>query len=302
MGIFSWVIELSFIYHIISSHCRQFDLRQAHSCNSSSNKNCKNVLINLNVHVGAMAEAKCIAINPVRPELLAIGCNDPFVRVYDHRMLSTQNSSLEQKSCNGSSTSLEEARLPEGCVKYFSPGHLPPRLSRDFPRPLRAYVATYVNFSPDGNEVIANLGGEQIYLFDIRKPISVVGYRQFNGLNGTIASNGVVKDVIDCVSSSSCDSNSNVANGTTNGYKISPVNGKTHLVSKPTNGHKVLSSASLCKDLPPKALELKALGNEAFCKQQFWTAVNAYNEAISLAPDSAILYANRAAAYIKRAW
>lgn len=249
-----------------------------------------------------MAEAKCIAINPVRPELLAIGCNDPFVRVYDHRMLSTQNSSLEQKSSNGSSTSLEEARLPEGCVKYFSPGHLPPRLSRDFPRPLRAYVATYVNFSPDGNEVIANLGGEQIYLFDIRKPISVVGYRQFNGLNGTIATNGVVKDVMDCVSSATCDNNSNLANGTTNGFKIPPMNGKTHLVSKPTNGHKVLNSSSLCKDLPPKALELKALGNEAFCKQQFWTAVNAYNEAISLAPDSAILYANRAAAYIKRAW
>jgi WD and tetratricopeptide repeat-containing protein 1 len=186
---------------------------------------------------------------------------------------------------------------------YFAPGHLPPRLSRDFPRRLRAYVSTYVTFSPDGNEVIANLGGEQIYLFDIRKPVSVVGYNQFNGFNGTkpFGTNGVVKDVIDSMSPATCDSNSNIANGTTNGFKIPSVNGKTHL-NKATNGHSILKGASLCKELPPKALELKARGNDAFCKQQFWTAVNAYNEAINLAPNSAILYANRAAAYIKRAW
>ena len=48
----------------------------------------KNVLINLNAHMGPHAEAKCISINPVRPELIAVGANDPFVRVYDRRMLS----------------------------------------------------------------------------------------------------------------------------------------------------------------------------------------------------------------------
>ena len=34
------------------------------------------------------AEAKCLAINPVRPEMLAVGANDPYVRVFDRRMLS----------------------------------------------------------------------------------------------------------------------------------------------------------------------------------------------------------------------
>lgn len=238
-----------------------------------------------------MAEAKCISVNPTRPEYIAIGCNDPFVRVYDHRMLSTQMNSKERKPSNGTrSNGLEDARLPEGCVTYFAPGHLPPRLTKDCPRELRPYVATYVNFSPDGNEVITNLGGEQIYLFDIRKPISVVGYH--NGLNGV--TNGIVRDV------SACNNNhSNVTNGATNGYTIP----KTHIIHKPTNGHKLLKGASLlCKDLPPRAMELKTQGNDAFCKQQFWTAVNAYNEAISIAPHSAILYANRAAAYIKRSW
>jgi len=47
----------------------------------------QNVLINLNEHVGPHAEAKCLSINPVRPELLAVGANDPYVRLYDRRML-----------------------------------------------------------------------------------------------------------------------------------------------------------------------------------------------------------------------
>ena len=46
-----------------------------------------NVLINLVNHTGK-AEIKCIAVNPTQPELLAIGANDPFVRIYDRRKLS----------------------------------------------------------------------------------------------------------------------------------------------------------------------------------------------------------------------
>ena len=46
-----------------------------------------NVLINLNAHMGAQAEAKCLAINPVHTYQLAVGANDPYVRIYDRRML-----------------------------------------------------------------------------------------------------------------------------------------------------------------------------------------------------------------------
>ena len=35
-------------------------------------------------------EAKCIAINPLRSEQLAVGANDPYARVYDRRMLRTR--------------------------------------------------------------------------------------------------------------------------------------------------------------------------------------------------------------------
>jgi WD and tetratricopeptide repeat-containing protein 1 len=48
-------------------------------------------LINLDSHVGGQAEFKCIAINPARPELMAVGANDPYVRMYDRRMLTCQS-------------------------------------------------------------------------------------------------------------------------------------------------------------------------------------------------------------------
>lgn len=47
----------------------------------------RNVLVNLNDHIGPHAEAKCLTMSPLRPELLAVGANDPYVRVYDRRML-----------------------------------------------------------------------------------------------------------------------------------------------------------------------------------------------------------------------
>ena len=278
---------------------RQFDLRQPHTCNTSS-KNCRNVLINLNIYVGAMAEAKCLAINPLQPELLAVGCNDPFVRLYDHRMLVSHSFSEVKKSSNSTP---EDAKLPPGCVQYFAPGHLPPQLSKDLRRRFRAFVATYINFSPCGRELIANLGGEQIYLFDIKKQREVLKYQTINGTSPSLSSNGVVKSVVDNFSIPSCKNGfSSSANGATNGYKIPTLNGKRTAFEEETCkvGHG--SSCSILKELPPRALELKAKGNDAFCQQNFWKAINLYNEAILHAANSAVLYANRAAAYIKRAW
>lgn len=64
---------------------RQYDLRGPHQCSNI----CTNVLINLVNHLGRTAEAKCLAINPLNPDLLAVGANDPYVRMYDRRMIKT---------------------------------------------------------------------------------------------------------------------------------------------------------------------------------------------------------------------
>ena len=52
-----------------------------------------------------------------------------------------------------------------------------------------------------------------------------------------------------------------------------------------------------------KAVEvIKKRANAVFDNQQYCQAILLYNKAISITPDSAILYGNRAAAYMKRKW
>lgn len=46
---------------------------------------------------------------------------------------------------------------------FYDPGHLPVKLP-DYNNRLRVLVATYVTFSPDGTELLVNMGGEQVKL------------------------------------------------------------------------------------------------------------------------------------------
>lgn len=44
-------------------------------------------LIDLQSHIRGNADAKCVAVNPRRPEQLAVGASDAYARVYDRRMI-----------------------------------------------------------------------------------------------------------------------------------------------------------------------------------------------------------------------
>lgn len=48
-------------------------------------------------------------------------------------------------------------------------GHLPHKLD-DYRRRFRSLASTYVTFDPTGRYLLANLGGEQIYLYDCSTP------------------------------------------------------------------------------------------------------------------------------------
>ena len=47
-------------------------------------------------------------------------------------------------------------------------GHLPQK-QQDYRKRYRTLASTYLTFGPDGSELLVNLGGEQIYLFDVNK-------------------------------------------------------------------------------------------------------------------------------------
>lgn len=69
----------------------QYDLRTPHSCKSTDQRT---VLINLPNHTGRYMEAKCVTVNPRRPELIAVGANDAYIRMYDRRMIKLANVSF----------------------------------------------------------------------------------------------------------------------------------------------------------------------------------------------------------------
>lgn len=121
-------------------------------------------------------------------------------------------------------------------------GHLPRKLE-EYKRRYRSLAATYVTFDPTGRYLLANIGGEHIYLYDICTP-----KQPFSELPelGTEESNHVA--------------------------------------------------------LPSELEQLKFKANAAFHQQQFTTAIGLYGKALLKAPRTAVLYSNRAAAFLRRNW
>ena len=71
-------------------------------------------------------------------------------------------------------------------------GHIPQKKD-DYKKKLRALAATYVTFSPDGTELLVNLGGEQIYLFDVNRKRRM---QKFD-TSMVMSTNGFVKGELD---------------------------------------------------------------------------------------------------------
>ncbi|XP_054012474.1 WD and tetratricopeptide repeats protein 1-like [Hylaeus anthracinus] len=244
----------------------QYDIRMPHTC---KNNECNTVLINLVNHLGQYAEGKCISVNPKKPELIAVGANDAYIRMYDRRMIklsqvpiiSSPRSDWERGDLNirRAGEGDPDENIPLGCAQYFIAGHLQSRQRKS-----RILTTTYLNFSADGNELLVNMGGEQIYLFDINNPKSLKTYcgHFTNTYSGDLGKCFVEKN------------NPDALDGTRKNIKV----------------------------LPHHVEELKCQANGHFEQQKYTLAITSYNKAISYCPNAAVLFANRAAAYMKRAW
>ncbi|CAL7932852.1 unnamed protein product [Xylocopa violacea] len=242
----------------------QYDIRAPHNCKSND---FNSVLVNLINHAGRYAEGKCISVNPKKPELIAIGANDAYIRMYDRRMIKLSQvpiSSPHNRTSGNVCIRLAgggdpDENVPLGCAQYFIAGHLHSR-QRDSNR---SFTTTYLTFSADGNELLVNMGGEQIYLFDVNNPKNLktcFGY----------STNMYLGDFAQCYT----DENKDITDFTKKNIKI----------------------------LPPHVEELKRQANESFEQQKYTLAINLYNKAISYCPTAAVLFANRAAACMKRTW
>ncbi|XP_066918080.1 WD and tetratricopeptide repeats protein 1-like [Clytia hemisphaerica] len=240
---------------------REFDLRSPHKCSSESP--CRNVLVNLKTQSVPNKEVKCIQLHPHFPELFAVGATDPFVRLYDRRNMNLSELSNDIRTDDKS-----------GCVSYLSPGHLPNRKTRRRPNKYRHYTSTYIQFSPDGREILQNLGGEHIYLYEYnkkKKPVIFTSQGEAND-HDTIKQHNIHR----------------CGNGLNSTYEMRSRSRYEH---------------DMIHDTPcDKATSLKQKGNDYFSNENFFQAVVYYNKAIALSPNSSVLYANRAAALLKRKW
>jgi len=260
------------------------------------------VLVNLMSVMGRGAEAKCVSVNQKRPEWIAVGASDPYVRIYDRRQLKAKLIEFPadaQLLYERRAFLAQQPRCVHGpatldaCARYCVPGHLhrleerPPTRGRRGRKEShrRLLACTYTAFSPDGTELLVNLGGEQIYLFDFldnssRKLIDTSWFNTFvNPCDVTSA--GCSDDVI----------------GT--GNSTATANGFSQAAATAANGKTVAKSAIL--PLTPRAESLKAAANSDFGKDNYSRAILQYNEALAICQHP-VLFANRAAAYMKRKW
>lgn len=102
---------------------RQFDLRTPHNCSSGPFQ----ILVNLLCHSGEHAEVKSISINPVRTEQLAVGANDPYVRLYDRRMIKVTSAQVNNRTLQiltldqiGFFSIVPSAQVPSGVATISS--------------------------------------------------------------------------------------------------------------------------------------------------------------------------------------
>jgi len=141
-------------------------MRMSHECPTDKSKN---TLVTVFSNSGKRIEAKCLDINQLRTEQLAVGANDQYVRLYDRRMIQSL-SSLDVK-CPSFVSEYEanNANKVNNALQYFVPGHIHSNDDNGTitPKRLKNYVITYLTFSPDGQELLANYGGEYVYLYNL---------------------------------------------------------------------------------------------------------------------------------------
>lgn len=115
---------------------RWFDVRAKTNC---TKEDCKDDIL-----INCRRAATSIAICPLMPYYLSVGCSDSSVRIYDRRMLGTR------------ATGSYNARSTTGMCARFVPPHLTNKSCR----------VTSLCYSNDGQEILVSYSSDYIYLFN----------------------------------------------------------------------------------------------------------------------------------------
>jgi len=163
----------------------QTDIRTNHTCNQDK---ISNVLIDLTKHCGSSSKITSVACNPVRREYIAVGSNDQFVRLYDRRMIRIVDITSTYDN------------LPQDCVKYFTIGIGNSTKKKTF----HSLACTSLSFSQTGDELLASISSDNIYLFNILHPSKPkIFSTDLSSIFGSLSDDELEFNMIDDYSSSS---------------------------------------------------------------------------------------------------
>lgn len=254
---------------------RRLDTREPHTC--SSEGGCRNILIDLKLTskltLSQPVQCKCIDINPIRTEQIAVGALDPYARIYDARLCSLR-----------SSTSASSPHGDPSCIALYAPGHLSnPAFAPSKRSMCSAVAATFVTFSSDGRELLVNLSGEQIYLYDITTHQQPVTYEMDESEATSIPV--VTRPVL-----RTCSANGMAGMG-------------MKLVPPPVfESHSTPQKTAEEFEIDGRVMELKNRGKELYKEERFNDALNALNSAIYLCQNWHMLYFLRGTTLYSRKW
>ncbi|XP_060859889.1 WD and tetratricopeptide repeats protein 1-like [Metopolophium dirhodum] len=138
----------------------QHDLRMGHECPTDKSKT---TLVTIYDDLGKKIKTKCLDINQLRTEQLAVGACDQYVRLYDRRMIQSL-SSFDVKHPS-KYVSLYGGNNVNNALQYFVPGHI--HSNDNEPKKKKIYVISYLTFSPDGQELLVNYSCDYVYLYNL---------------------------------------------------------------------------------------------------------------------------------------
>lgn len=144
----------------------EFDIREGHNCSQSRPKN---LILDLKTASQTSPIAKCLAINPIRDEMIAVGSTDSYIRLFDRRCIKKD----AWQSCTAYFTPGQNLLKTQSNDKKATRQHQSHSQSQSssYPFPVTSYGTTYVAFSPNGSELLANIHADHIYLFSTYEPL-----------------------------------------------------------------------------------------------------------------------------------
>lgn len=140
----------------------------SHECPTDKSKT---TLVTIYGNLEKNIEARCLDINQIRTEQLAVGASDQYVRLYDRRMIQSLSSfdvkylSKHILVYDGNNAALNKFN---NALQYFVPGHIHSDDNETIkPEKQNNYEITYLTFSPDGHELLVNYSGSYVYLYNL---------------------------------------------------------------------------------------------------------------------------------------